>query len=211
MPLRDYSSLITSEHNQQPRFMAVVELLTGAAGEIYDALLATRDAFNLDQAVGTQLDTIGLWVGLSRQQAVPITGAYFTLDDPDLGLDVGYWLGPFESTEGIVLLDDTTYRELLKSRISLNYWQGSNQKAVELSESLFSEMGVYSLVIDNFDMSVTVFIGVNPPEVIRELFRRGFFPKAAGVRLSSFIEMTYLLTEDSAFVLMTEDDLPFLI
>jgi hypothetical protein len=84
MPLRDYSSLITSEHNQQPRFMAVVDLLTGAAGEIYDALLTTRAAFNLDQAVGTQLDTIGLWVGLSRQQAVPIAGAYFTLDDPEL-------------------------------------------------------------------------------------------------------------------------------
>jgi hypothetical protein len=82
IPTDYYLSLLTSEHASQPQFSAVVQLLTNAVAANANLGLSLIDAFDLDKAVGAQLDAIGLWVGAFRGVPVPITGVYLTWDIP---------------------------------------------------------------------------------------------------------------------------------
>lgn len=185
---KDYSTLITNAFRDQPRFMATVGLVASAFGEIYDQNLAMTGAFSIDEAVGAQLDTVGLWVGISRQQSVPIANAYFSWNVAGLGWNEASWKGPNEPTEGITILDDTTYRAVIKAKIGSNYWNGTNQQLNEISQTAFVDLGVQCFVIDNYDMSVTVYIIGKPTAVLIELIRRGIMPpKPAGVRVAGYI------------------------
>lgn len=66
MQTQDYLNLVTSEHNQKPKFMAMMAV--DVQGYVDNqALCATFPAlFDLDLAVGQQLEFVGAWVGLSR-------------------------------------------------------------------------------------------------------------------------------------------------
>ena len=188
MPARDYSALITSQHNQQPLFMQTVNLLTGALGQVYDATMGLVEVFNIDTASGVQLDIIGLWVGISRVQQVPITGAFFTWNDATLGWNVSNWKGPYEATEGITTLDDDTYRAVLKAKIGSNYWGGSNEEETQIGQEAFNSLGVQCFVLDNLDMSTTIYILGAPTQVLIEMIKRGVAPpKTAGVRVTGYI------------------------
>ena len=47
-------------------------------------------AFDIDTAVGVQLDVVGEWVGRSRRVATPVTGIYFSWDTERVGWDRGF-------------------------------------------------------------------------------------------------------------------------
>jgi hypothetical protein len=81
--------------------------------------------FDLDQAAGDQLDIIGLWVGVGRRVKTPPIGVYFSLDIVSVGFDQGVWQGPFDPSMGITLLDDDTYRLLIRAKIGANHWDGT--------------------------------------------------------------------------------------
>lgn len=185
---RDYPALITSGHSPQPRFRATVELLTGAVDSITTALRALPEAFRVDTAVGVQLDTVGLWTGVKREQPIPIQDAYFTWDDPARGWNAANWKGPFEAVEGISRLDDDTYRAIIKAKIGSNYWDGSDSMVNTIGATAFQQLGVQCFVLDNMDMSVTIYILGNPSLVMIEMIKRGIAPpKAAGVRVAAYI------------------------
>ena len=184
----DYTQIITSQHRNKPRFSAMVSLLAGAFGQVSDSLLGLVEAFNIDTAIGNQLDIIGLWVGISRRQSVPIPNVFFTWDDEDLGWNFASWKGPFEPSEGVTVLDDATYRAVLKAKIGSNYWNGSNTDLVEIGGTALSEFDIQCFTIDNMDMSITIYILGAPTAVIIEMIKRGVVPpKPAGVRVTGYI------------------------
>lgn len=184
----DYTKLITSQHAEKPRFVATVDLVASAFGQIADATLGLVGAFAVDTAVGTQLDTVGIWVGISRRQSVPITGAYFSFDDADLGWDLANWKAPYDATEGVTVLDDDTYRCAINAKIGSNYWAGDNAGLDLIGQEAFDELGVHCYMLDNFDMTVTVYITGAPTQVLLELIKRGVAPpKTAGVRVAGYI------------------------
>jgi hypothetical protein len=95
-----------------------------------EVLAALTADFDLDTAVGVQLDIVGQWIGRTRYLQVPITGVYFTLHAPTDtvqrdGFDQGVWLGPYDPTTGIVAMDDGTYRKILKLQAIANEWDGT--------------------------------------------------------------------------------------
>lgn len=185
----DYTSLITSEHADKPKFSAVVSLLAGSMGQISDALAAMPGEFNLDVAVGAQLDIIGLWVGLSRYIVTPITGAFFSWNTPGLGWNESSWRGPFDPSEGIVALDDATYRAALKAKIAVNYWDGSVASQLEISTNDLASLGIVALAVDNFDMSMDVLYIVDTGlyAALTALLKRGLFPpKPATVHINGY-------------------------
>lgn len=185
---RDYSALVTSFHRQAPDFMSVVDALTKPLTEIIALQEALVPAFDVDTAVGAQLDIVGLWVGVSRKQTIPIPNAFFTWDSPDLGWNVGSWKGPFVPTEGITLLDDDTYRAVIKAKIGSNYWDGSMADLLEIGATDLQSVGIQSFVLDNLDMTVTIYILGAPTAVLIEMIKRGLTPpKAAGVRVAGYI------------------------
>ena len=189
--LSQYTDLITSEHNKRPKFMAVVETLAEPMVDLQNVLSAMPGKFDLDNAVGDQLDTIGLWVGISRDVPVPLTGVYFSLDIDGLGFDQGSWKGPFDPDAGLTRLDDDTYRLVIRAKIGANHWDGTLESSKAILDSIFGG-GTFVFIQDNQDMSMTIGIaGVIPSAVFLAVLANGFIPlKPEGVRINIVIVTT---------------------
>jgi hypothetical protein len=178
-----YTSLITSEHNTQPNFMATVAALVQPLADMQVSLGSIPALYDLNSAVGVQLDVVGQWVGRSRYLSEPIVGVYFSLDTDGVGLDLGTWLGPFDPTSGLVALPDDAYRILLYAVIAANSWDGTVPSAYTIWNGLFSAFGYEILIQDNQDMSMgIVLIGPTPNAVTLALFAGGYLNlRPAGV------------------------------
>lgn len=184
---RDYTSLITSEHRGQPKFAATVGLLTGALVDAQRVVESLTSVFDINTAVGVQLDIVGLWVGLTRRQTTPIGDVFLTWNDPDLGWNHASWKGPYEPSEGVTSLDDNTYRALLKAKVAANYWVGTREDLNLISEESLVDIGAHYVVVDNFDMSVTVYVVGAPSAVLLAMIKKGVvIPKTAGVRITGY-------------------------
>lgn len=156
-----YTDLITAEHYLRPKFFAVIDTSTQGALDQQTALAAMSPDFDLDSAVGAQLDAVGAWVGINRFVLIPLTGVYFAWDTTGVGWDQGYWMGPFDPTQGITRLGNDAYRLLIRATIALNYWDGTLKGAIAAITPLFPNNFVY--IQDNQDMSISV--GVSGPPV----------------------------------------------
>jgi hypothetical protein len=161
--LATYQSLITSEHSDKPKFMA---FYSGCVQPLVDLQEFTQSLlvdFDVDSAVGVQLDAIGLWVGISRYLLEPITGIYYSVNGTvQEGVNYGILKGVFDSGTDMVRLNDQAYRILIRAKIAANRWDGSIPGAYEVWAAAFGPPGpgVPTLMIqDNQDMSMTVGIG----------------------------------------------------
>src|SRR3954469_23823422 len=126
MTTDDYVALLTSEHREQPNFQAAVRAMVQGFADGLDTLHAMLDKYNLDTAVGDQLDTIGLWVGVTRRVPVPITNVYFTWSGTvATGWSSGQWKGLFDPGTGLVMLGDSDFRLLVRAKIAANMWDGT--------------------------------------------------------------------------------------
>ncbi|HDR2366047.1 TPA: DUF2612 domain-containing protein [Enterobacter asburiae] len=67
-----YTDLITNYHATKPKFFDHVDLSTRPLIDITGATRGLVSAFDIDTAVGVQLDTLGLWIGRSRIVSQPI-------------------------------------------------------------------------------------------------------------------------------------------
>lgn len=130
--LQDYTNLIPSQNRHLTRFPRVVETLVEGPMLLTEALSAWHQKFDIDTAVGDQLDIIGEWIGFRRYLQVEITGVYFSWDDiPQLGWDYGRFKGRFEAESQMETLGDEDYRRLLKALIGINRWDGSHFQLIE--------------------------------------------------------------------------------
>ncbi|WP_144156567.1 DUF2612 domain-containing protein [Paraburkholderia sp. BCC1885] len=186
--LSQYTSLITSEHNEKPRFMAMVSLLGQWAVDRQNMLASIPGLFDIDDAVGQQLDWVGQWVGVSRNLSIPLTGVYFSFDTSGLGFDQGTWLGPFDPTTGLVSLPDNAYRTLLYAVIAANNWDGTVPGAYTAWNTIFEPLGYSILIEDGQDMTMTVaLIGPTPDAVTLALFTGGYLNlRPAGVGITFY-------------------------
>lgn len=188
MMLDDYLSLVTSQHKHRPRFMAVMEALLTPLCEVDDLLQSMRTAFDLDSAVGVQLDKTGEWIGRSRNLSLPLSDVYFSWDTPAVGWGQGSWKGPYDPDSGMVSLPDDVYRNLLRAKVAANAWDGTIPGAYSVWRAAFAETGSIILIQDNLDMSMTVGIAAVPPDAITtQLLLQGYIPlKPQGVRVAYY-------------------------
>jgi hypothetical protein len=183
----DYTTLVTSAHNKRSRFMETIALLTGGVASITEAIADVPTAFDVDVAEGAQLDVLGRWVGVSRVQRVPVSTLYFSFDVPGQGWDQAPWKGAYESSSTTTVLDDDTYRVLIKAKIGGNYWRGSREEYDAVASTAFLELGVEVYLVDNLDMTVDLFIDGTPSAELLSMLRGGLTPpKVAGVRIAGY-------------------------
>ncbi len=189
--LTDYTGLITSEHNQRPKFVAVVAALAQPMVDLQNLLGSMPDKFDLDQAVGAQEDDVGRWVGVSRRVATPLEGVYFSFDMVGVGFDEGNWKGPFDPDTGLTSLDDDTYRLVLRAKIGANHWDGTLEASAAILNSIF-DGDTYVFIQDNQDMSMTIGVAGTPPSAtFLALLAGGNIPlKPEGVRVNYSIVTT---------------------
>ncbi len=183
----DYTELITAEHADKPRFKAMVSLVSGAFGANSDVFAQIVEAFDLDTAIGNQLDVIGQWVGISRYVQTPLA-VYFSLDTAGLGFDQGSWQGPYDPTQGLTSLDDETYRRMIRAKIGANNWDGTLTEMQSILAQVFSGTSTRIFAADNQDMTMGVYLaGTYPSAVMQSLLKNGYLPlKPEGVKLDYF-------------------------
>lgn len=161
----DYLALIPAANRPQPNFVAFVSALLDGFVDVQNTAAGMPDDFDIDNAVGKQLDAIGVRVGLSRNLPIPISGVYFSLDTPGLGLDQGVVRGPFDPTDALTALDDTTYRFALHIKIAANSWNGSLEDAQTMLSAM-ANPGTYIFMQDNFDMTLSIGVSGIVPSVL---------------------------------------------
>lgn len=185
-----YTDLITSEHEDKPKFLAtLVALVTGAA-DITNMISTMPALYDLDVAAGVQEDTVGLWVGKSRQLVEPLAGVYFSFDTVGLGFDEGTLMGPFDPVDGLVSLPDDAYRTLLRATIAANNWDGTIPMAYSAWDVLFGTSSFILIIQDNGNMSMTVgFLGDPPDAVTTRLIETGqlLSLRPAGVLIDAYV------------------------
>ena len=127
-----YESLISSRNASKPKYMAWVRTLLEHAVSLGAVAESMNLAFDLKNAAGAQLETIGELVGLKR-------------------------LLPFVVSEGTREMSDSEYRTMLQMKIGRNHWDGTNGGALDIYAKTFSE-GMRVRYVDNMDGTVDISI-----------------------------------------------------
>lgn len=187
-----YLIRITSQHNQKPRFMDTVENNVQPYADDIAVMFSMPVLFDIDIAVGDQLDIVGKWVGVSRNVAVPLNDVYFAFDTIGLGFDEGTWYSDFNPIAGVVHLSDSAYRTLLRARIANNQWDGTIPGAYDVWDAAFLGTGVGILIQDLENMHMVLALtGPIPDAVTLALFRGGYLNiKPAGVKIDAYLTPT---------------------
>jgi hypothetical protein len=175
--IADYIKLIPPYHRNQPKFVAAMQLTLQPYVDLQNALADMPLKFDLDLAVGVQLDRIGERVGISRQIPVPIQNLFFSFGDELRGWGRGIWKGPYDSGSSLFALGDETYRRLLRAKIAANRWNGTVEQAEEIYRLFFNNPYSLIFVQDNCDGSQTVAIsGAIPDSVSLSILSQELIP-----------------------------------
>jgi hypothetical protein len=186
--LADYLDLITSEHVGKPNY---TQSVTASLQAYVDDQLLTAEmpcSFDVDIAVGEQLDFTGQWIGKTRFVNLP--DVFFSWDAQGLGWEEANWKGPFDPPNALIRLDDDHYRLLLYATIVANHWDGSIQTAYTAWDTLFAGTG-YQVVIQDFG-NMTMMLGLRGTghidAVTQALFQSGDMDlKPEGVALIDYV------------------------
>lgn len=168
-----YLSLITSQYKGKPHFQSFLLAFLNKADDLGNCADTITQAFDIDNAVGTQLDILGEILGLSRQ------------------LNFQPQNGPSEMT-------DEYYRLCLQCRVIYNSWDGS-RKGLENSLQ-FAFPSAAFILVDNQDMSINIVYQSGEADAYSlELLNHGYMlPKPSGVRVNYSINKSVLFGWDSA-------------
>lgn len=147
-PVDYYVSLITSQYQNTTNFLLWLRAALQIFSDAMQCLCTIDSSFDLDMAVGAQLDVIGLLVGENRT--------------------VG-----FQPSNGISpTLDDGTYRLLLRAKIAQNQWDGQLQSLYSLWTQLFP--GGTIALQDNQNMTATIFLTGSFSSITQDLITNGY-------------------------------------
>jgi hypothetical protein len=162
MAVDTYLDNVTSQYRDKSNFIAWLSTHLTIVDGIYNILKSLDDNFDLDYAIGAQLDTLGVIIGRSR-----------TLN--------------FNPSDGSsATMDDDTYRTVLKAKIAMNNWDGTVPSMYEIWDDLFSNDDDMTLKLkDNQDMSFDALITGYVTQLQQELIMNGYVvPKPEGVRVN---------------------------
>lgn len=152
-----YLNLVTSQYRNSPKFLAWLRFLLQKLQDISQCQIQMSQAFDVDNAQGVQLDVLGSIVGASRT--------------------VG-----FQPSGGVSpVLNDATYRLLIKAVAAQNTWDGTIDGLQSVWENLFPEGTI--TIGDNQNMTATIFLTGTFTSIQKDLIVNGYIvPRPQAVR-----------------------------
>lgn len=193
--ITQYTDLVTSEHADKANFNATLAALLQPVADLQELIGALPVYYDLDTAIGAQLDTVGLWIGQSRYLETPIENVYFSFDIDGLGFDQGTWQGEFDPVTQLTALPDDAYRVLLRAKIAVNNWDGTIESAELIWDALFADLHFSIVIIDNQDMTIDIYMTspAEPSAVVQALFLGGYLDlRPCGVEVTAHIIISTL-------------------
>jgi hypothetical protein len=149
----DFLALITSWHATREKFVKVIETNVDPYVKLREKLYALIRDYDLDFAIGAQLDTVGEWIGRNRHIPVPLPDPWFSFDISKKGFDRGIWYQPYSMGNFIQDLDDEVFRQVLYCKIAFNQWDGTVEPAQTAVRQFFRDHLLFAWLEDRHDMS----------------------------------------------------------
>lgn len=159
-----YKSLLIMQYSSQPNALATMDAIIKRL--VQDQIISkVRDGFDLDTAIGKQLEILGTYRGAERNVFGVTPGSYWSspeYTDPNPDSYFGWaeyadddptwnWIQYADVDALLYALSDAQLRKLIKFRAQIQSWPGG---LGELDDILFDFFGVYVNVVDNEDMSI---------------------------------------------------------
>ena len=192
-----YKDLLLYQYINQPNARLVIGLLCSQA--IADLLpISINEAFDIDTAVGPQLDIIGEYIGVNRTINVTLSRDYFTFEDTVIPASTLYGFTDYtdsalnanvtfyeyvDTSKTTSALIDSEYRILLKLKSLCNV---SNNSLSEINKILYDFFGTDIVVFDQLDMTMSYFVKSNISRIISIANSQNLLPKPAGVFIGVF-------------------------
>lgn len=158
-----YLNLFTSQYKvASAKFILWAQRCWQTIDDLTNCLAFINSNYDLDFAVGIQLDYVGELIGQKRTIGFQPTGP---------------GISP--------TLNDDTYRLLLKARIAQNTWDGKTVSLYAIWQSLFP--GGKLIINDNQNMTATIIIAGSFTSIIQDLIENGYI-----VPRPETVEYTYV-------------------
>jgi hypothetical protein len=187
-----YKDLLLYQYINAPNARAVTGLLCSQA--IADLIpIALNDAFDIDTALGLQLDILGEYIGFNRVINTTLPRDYFTFEDyiAPLGTLFGFtdytdlllnaevtFYAYIDNGTTTAALNDAEYRILLKLKLLTNV---SNNSLYDVNSILYSFFGTDIIIFDQLDMTIVYFIKSDIARIIGIAYDQNLLPKPMGV------------------------------
>lgn len=180
-----YLKLVTSEYRNSPKFLSWLLACLRPLDDANECLASFVTSFDLDFAVGVQLDALGVIIGQSRT--------------------VG-----FQPSGGVSpVLTDTTYRTLLKARILQNQWSGTINSLYTSWQLLFP--GGRITIVDNHNMTATIILSGAFDSIMSDLIQQGYIvPRPETVQYDFAFATTPIFSVDFDNSLLAGVDMGFI-
>lgn len=165
MAVSEYLGRITDKFNQQPDYMAFVQMVCQGPSDTVDQVRMLPFLLDLDFAVGDQLDIIGGLVGASRDLPAPLPGS------------------------GITVLADPDFQQLVRAVIAQNHWDGTTPGIYAIWEQVFG--GTFKVMVQDYqDMSMAIIVFATTfSNVALAMLDEGYFDlRPAGVEMLGFFQ-----------------------
>lgn len=200
-----YVNLLIIQYNLEPKAQATIRLMVKEL-QASGILFQIRDAFNIDTAVGAQLDIIGKYVGIDRYFNGQTLEGYFSLIPQ--GVNPTGWGGAgFTTQAGFSLetsqtlidadilsttqaLTDDSFRTFIKFQIINN---NSNFSYGEIDQNLFDYFGDNIIASSIGNMQMVYFTNRAFFQTALIAAQKGVLPVPMGVG------MNYIIEEDVPF------------
>lgn len=192
-----YVNAIIIQYANKPKAQETIRALVSkilANGILFEI----RDGYNIDTAVGVQLDIIGKYVGVTRFFEVNDPIDYFALTDyneADPDADDKHGFTDYDNFEEFQFngtlnydsilsqtnrLNDNDYRVIIKLKILQN---NINHSHKEIDDGVFNFFGMDVRPDSIGDMEMTYFLSNNVTAVIRAALSKNLLPRPMGVQL----------------------------
>ncbi|TGA85234.1 DUF2612 domain-containing protein [Pseudomonas aeruginosa] len=180
---------IYAQYRDKPKAVAWYEIARKLGGSIEAAAQAVRKSYDIDTAVGEQLNVIGRIVVAPRSfvGSIPMNPALFDLTDGDEFGDDGAMFSALTIDQGGQLSDDL-YRLVIKAKIIKNNGDATIENILDGMNFLLPRADVLR-VTDGEDMSFSIeFYGQITSLERYALLNEGLVPKPQAVRFNGFLE-----------------------
>lgn len=188
-----YKDLLLYQYINQPKARGVIGLLVSQA--LVDLLpISLEGAFDIETAVGSQLDILGEYIGFNRVINTAINREYMTFNDdvmPTTDL-FGFtdYLDPLTNANVEMLayvnynsasLTDSEYRILLQLKALLNV---SPNTLYDMNAFIYDFFGTNLILCDQTDMTISYFVKAEQSRIIAIAYEQNLLPKPMGVLIS---------------------------
>lgn len=195
-----YANLLIIQYHNKDKAVATIEAITRetiASAVIFDV----RDGYDVEAAIGSQLDILGKYIGVDRFYAGTILNGFFSFvpyslfsappaefiglaDYADFEIKVGD-LATYDSViNSTFALSDTDYRFLLKLKIIIN---NCNFSDGEINQLIFDFFGTTLIPRSDGNMHMDYFYNPANFAIINIARNKELLPKPMGVGIGYLI------------------------